>query len=166
MSILKIAAISAVLVLFGVLSACSVESSTTPILENELLTVYKSPTCGCCSAWVEHASTEGFSTTISKVEDIQSVKDSLGVRRQYRACHTAVSAEGYVFEGHIPAKAIQTFLEKKPEGAIGLAVPGMPMGSPGMEQNDAFTPYQVLQLMKDGSSVPYLLINTQKEQYQ
>lgn len=165
MSIVKIAAISAVLIILSLLTACGSDKDRTTSIENEILTVYKNPTCGCCGAWVEHVNAEGLATTVSNVDDMQSVKNRLGIQPEHRACHTAVSTEGYVFEGHIPAKVIQSFLANKPVNAVGLAVPGMPMGSPGMEQNNAFSPYQIVQLMKDGSSVPYKMINHQKEQY-
>ncbi len=166
MSIIKIAALSAVLIIVSFIAACSSDNGSTASVEEDILTVFKSPTCGCCGAWVEHANAEGVTTTVSNVEDMQSVKKRYGIQAEHRACHTAVSAEGYVFEGHIPAKAIQSFLAEKPVDAIGLAVPGMPMGSPGMEQNDSFTPYHVVQLMKDGSVVPYMTVNNQKDQYQ
>lgn len=164
MSIVKMAATAAVLVIVSISTLSRADSSSTTIT-TDILTVYKSPTCGCCGAWVEHVNSEGLSTKVENINDLQSVKNRLGIKPEYRACHTVVNIDGYVFEGHIPAKAIQLFLAKKPKNAIGLAVPGMPMGSPGMEQNDAFAPYQVVQLMKDGSAVPFMTINHQKEQY-
>ena len=72
-----------------------------------------------------------------------------------RSCHTAVTSDGYVFEGHVPAKYIAQFLANPPSEAIGLAVPGMPMGSPGMEYQNKFSPYQVMQINKDGSTAVY-----------
>ena len=165
MSTVKIAVLSAVLVVFSFIAGCSSDNDNTKSTEKEALIVYKSPTCGCCKAWVKHVNDAGVATTVSYDSDMLSVKKRFGIKPEHRSCHTAVSKEGYVFEGHIPAKAIQSFLSKKPVDAIGLAVPGMPMGSPGMEQNDSFTPYQVVQLMKDGSVVPYMAVNNQKDQY-
>jgi hypothetical protein len=80
------------------------------------------------------------------------VKHDLGVLPEWQSCHTAVTKEGFVFEGHVPAKFIEQFLAAPPEGALGLAVPGMPLGSPGMEMGDRFTPYDIVQMNKDGSS--------------
>jgi hypothetical protein len=80
------------------------------------------------------------------------VKHDLGVLPEWQSCHTAVTKEGFVFEGHVPAKFIEQFLAAPPEGALGLAVPGMPLGSPGMEMGERFTPYDIVQMNKDGSS--------------
>ena len=77
------------------------------------------------------------------------------LRPQYRSCHTAVSSEGFIFEGHIPSKYIKQFLSEDHPDAIGLSVPGMPLGSPGMEVEDRFMPYDVLILFKDGTSKTY-----------
>lgn len=96
---------------------------------------------------------------------MSAIKDKFAVPKQYRSCHTAVSLGGYVFEGHIPAKIMQRFLNEKPANALGLAVPGMPVGSPGMEVEDKFMPYQVLLLNKDGSTSVYANINQQALQY-
>ena len=87
------------------------------------------------------------------------MKDRHGVKQEYRSCHLAVSAEGYVFEGHVPARYIEQFLEEKPQDAIGLAVPGMPAGSPGMEVEGRFDRYRVLLLKNDGSYEVYARIN-------
>lgn len=114
--------------------------------------IYKSPTCGCCGEWVEHVQHAGFSTAVHHPDDLGAFKSEQGIAPQYQSCHTAVSPEGYVFEGHIPARDMAQFLESPPEGAIGLAVPGMPVGSPGMEVGDRFSPYDVLLLKEDGSS--------------
>jgi hypothetical protein len=89
----------------------------------------------------------------------------MGLQGQYHSCHTAVSEQGYLFEGHVPAKLMQDFLEQPPADALGLAVPGMPMGSPGMEVDDRFSPYQVLLVKKDGSYEVYATIEEQADQY-
>lgn len=124
------------------------------------LNVYKSPTCGCCTLWIDHLEAEGFSSRIHHPDDLNPVKQKYGVAPQYQSCHTAVTREGLVFEGHVPAQVIKRFLAEKPEGAIGLAVPGMPIGSPGMEMGTRFSPYDVLLLKADGSSSVYVRITS------
>ena len=92
--------------------------------------VTKDPSCGCCEAWVEHMRKEGFKVAVTDAP-VNPLKVRLGVPRQLYSCHTA-QVGGYVVEGHVPAAAIKRLLAEKPAG-IGLAVPGMPVGSPGME---------------------------------
>jgi hypothetical protein len=96
-----------------------------------LITVHKDPNCGCCSGWVQHLQKAGFVTKVFDTNDIDAVKKRLGVPDDLATCHTAEVA-GYVIEGHVPAAALRRFLAEKPQ-AKGLAVPGMPIGSPGME---------------------------------
>ncbi len=124
------------------------------------LAVYKSPTCGCCEEWISHLQSHGLKYTIHHPDDLNTIKNRYRISPQYQSCHTAVSPEGYVFEGHIPAPVITRFLAEKPQGAIGLAVPGMPVGSPGMEMGERFTPYDVLLLKSDGSSEVYIRITS------
>jgi len=104
------------------------------------MTVYKSATCGCCSKWVEHMQANGFDVKAIDVDDIDKVKRERGVPADTASCHTAI-VNGYVVEGHVPADAVLKVLKEKPAIA-GIAVPGMPMGSPGMEvpggQKEAF----------------------------
>jgi hypothetical protein len=95
------------------------------------VTVHKDPSCGCCSGWVKHLQNAGFVAKVLDTKDIDAVKKRLGVPDDLAACHTAQVA-GYIIEGHVPAAALKRFLAEKPN-ARGLAVPGMPMGSPGME---------------------------------
>lgn len=128
------------------------------------LDVYKSPTCGCCGSWIEHIEKSTFTTKTIHPADLSLEKSQRGIQPMYRSCHTAVSQDGYVFEGHVPAKYIEKFLADKPQEAIGLAVPGMPAGSPGMEMGDMFTPYPVLLLKKDGTSEVYAQINSVEDQ--
>ena len=90
---------------------------------------------------------------------MQEIKEKYNIKPEYRSCHTAVSEDGYIFEGHIPSKYITQFLSEKNSDAIGLSVPGLPLGSPGMEVGDRFTPYDVLILYKDGTSKVYAEIN-------
>lgn len=152
------------------LTLIAVALAITPVVKAEStqktqrpMVVYKSPTCGCCGAWVDHINQAGFRTKIQHPNDMNTIKDQLGISPVYQACHTAAHS-GYVFEGHIPADVIEHFLAKKPD-ALGLAVPGMPMGSPGMDLGGAFNPYQVLQLNKDGSSTPYAKVSVSNTIY-
>jgi len=95
------------------------------------VTVTKDPSCGCCSGWVDHLKQAGFPVAVIETSEISSVKTRLGVPRALASCHTA-EVGGYVIEGHVPAASIKRLLAEKPQ-AVGLAVPGMPVGSPGME---------------------------------
>ena len=104
------------------------------------MTVYKSASCGCCSLWVAHLEAAGFDVQTHDRNDMSELKDRLGVPGRLRSCHTAKVGR-YVIEGHVPAADIQRLLETRPDVA-GLAVPGMPMGSPGME-GGAPQPYTV-----------------------
>lgn len=130
------------------------------VAEAITLDVYKSPTCGCCELWVEHVDAQGFKSSVQHPDDMNAIKDKFGIKPEYQSCHTAVSKDGYIFEGHIPARLVKQFLAEKPANAIGLAVPGMPLGSPGMEVGDRITPYDVLVLQKDGTSAVYARVTT------
>ena len=88
-------------------------------------------------------------------KSLMTIKDELGIEPQFRSCHTAVSSDGYFFEGHIPSKYVSQFLKENNQNAIGLSVPGMPLGSPGMEVDGRFTPYEVLIHYRDGTSTIY-----------
>jgi hypothetical protein len=113
-------------------AAASLLPSTALIAAEEpAITVHKDPTCGCCSGWVRHLQNAGFATNVIETRDLDAVKNRLGVPDDLAACHTAELA-GYVIEGHVPAAALKRLLAEKPNAA-GLAVPGMPIGSPGME---------------------------------
>lgn len=114
--------------------------------------VYKSPTCGCCEKWVDHMRGAGFNLApvdLSSGELMQR-KLKLGVTAPQASCHTA-QIDGYTIEGHVPADDVKRLLAERPD-AIGLAVPDMPVGSPGMEAGDAKDPYDVLLLKKDGTT--------------
>lgn len=154
-----------------VLAACSdseaqdAASASVEAAVPVALDVYKSPTCGCCESWIEHADKHGFESAIHHPQDLNGVKDRLGIAAQFRSCHTAVTAEGFAFEGHVPAKLVQRFLDNPPEGALGLSVPGMPAGSPGMEMGERFDPYPVVLLYKDGRFELYEEIDKQEKQY-
>jgi len=129
------------------------------------LAVYKTPTCGCCVGWIKHLEAHNFKTEVYHPENINGLKQEKGIKRQFQSCHTGVSKSGYVFEGHIPARFINEFLVSPPRNSIGLSVPGMPVGSPGMEVDDKFLPYKVLTLMKDGSIEVFKEVNSMSEQY-
>ena len=109
---------------------------------SHVLKVYKSPSCGCCGAWVSHMHSAGFRGIVRDVPDLHPIKKKFGVAPELRACHTAV-IDGYVIEGHVPAREVIRLLNDRPK-AIGLAVPGMPIGSPGMEQGGRRDPFQVI----------------------
>lgn len=114
------------------------------------LTVYKSPYCGCCGAWIEHVKTSGLGTTVQEMEDVTPIAKKLGVPNAMRSCHTAV-IDGYFVEGHVPAADIRKLSRERPE-ARGITVPGMPIGSPRMEQGDRRDAYDTLLVLADGSS--------------
>lgn len=111
--------------------------------------VYKNPQCGCCDKWVDHLRANGFAVTVEEAQDMGAVKQEHGVPRQLTSCHTA-TVGGYVVEGHVPAGDIKRMLRQQPE-MIGLAVPGMPVGSPGMEQGARLDPYDVLAFREDST---------------
>lgn len=130
------------------------------------LDVYKSPTCGCCKKWISHVDESGFQSEVHNRRDTSFIKEKKGIEPRYRSCHTAISKDGYAFEGHVPAKFIQQFLkEKHGNNVIGLSVPAMPLGSPGMEVGDKFHPYKVLLLKSDGSYEIYANVQTYEEQF-
>ena len=109
--------------------------------ESPAILVHKDPNCSCCSGWVKHLKDAGFAVTVEETADLQPVRKRLGVPADLAACHTA-EVDGYVLEGHVPAVAVRRLLEKRP-AATGLAVPGMPVGSPGMEGGEP-QPYDVV----------------------
>ena len=113
--------------------------------------VYKTPTCGCCVKWIDHLREAGFTVESKNLPDLSALKVANGVPRRLASCHTA-TIEGYVIEGHVPAKDIERLLRERPKVA-GLAVPGMPLGSPGMEHPDParHEPYDVLSFGPEGT---------------
>ena len=120
--------------------------------EKPLVEIWKSPTCGCCKDWVAHLEANGFRTKVM-LDGNTDARAKLGVDIKYGSCHTA-QVGGYAIEGHVPAREIQRLLKQRPK-AIGLAVPAMPLGSPGMDGPDyggQKAPYDVLLLSADGSA--------------
>jgi hypothetical protein len=138
--------------LTGVAVAATTGGSPVDQAQGPAITVYKTATCGCCGKWVDHMKKAGFAVRTVDTDDLTEVKQASGVPMRLRTCHTAL-VEGYVIEGHVPADLVERLLKEKPAGA-GLAVAGMPMGSPGMEgvRRDA---YEVLLFSKDGKTTVY-----------
>lgn len=124
-----------------------------PAAAKTVIQVYKSPTCGCCTAWVEHIKASGFDTQVFDISDaeLQARKARLGVGPRLASCHTAI-VNGYVVEGHVPAADIKRMLSEKPAIA-GIAAPGMPVGSPGMEvPGQRGEKYDVVSFTKAGAT--------------
>ncbi|HEU0052167.1 MAG TPA: DUF411 domain-containing protein [Longimicrobium sp.] len=133
--------------------AATAEAAAPTVKANgTLVTVYKSPTCGCCQKWVEHMQQAGYQVEVHDMENVQPVKDQHGVTSNLASCHTAL-VDGYVVEGHVPAEVIQRMLREKPAIA-GLAAPGMPRGSPGME-GPVKDRYDIVAFTKDGKTSVY-----------
>lgn len=138
--------------LAGTMSLFAVRTLGATPVTGMRIQVWKDPSCGCCNAWIDHLQDNGF-TVAAYDEGNNGARHRLGLPRQYASCHTAL-VQGYVIEGHVPAADIQRLLRDKPH-ALGLAVPGMPVGSPGMDgpvYNGRRDPYDVLLVQQDGSA--------------
>lgn len=109
--------------------------------------VWKSPSCGCCGKWISHLEANGFDVTVHNRRDMETVKNRMEIKQEHRSCHTAKVGD-YVIEGHVPAGDIRTLLAEQPR-IRGLSVPGMPMGSPGME-GSVRQPYKVITMAAPG----------------
>lgn len=163
----------AILALLWLVTSCSDNEPTVEQLATANATVktvdlevYKSPSCGCCEKWLSHLNSHGFTSAVYDQDNLSLIKSEKGIAPRYRSCHTGVSQQGYVFEGHVPAKFIEQFLqEKHPPNIIGLSVPAMPVGSPGMEVDDKFQPYRILLLKSDGRYQVYASIQSYEEQF-
>jgi hypothetical protein len=112
--------------------------------------VFKDPNCGCCKEWVQHLRKHAFEVTARDTSNVAAVKSTAGVPERLHSCHTAF-VNGYVIEGHVPAADIQRLLKEKPKVA-GIAVPGMPVGSPGMEMGSRVDRYDVIAFNRDGTT--------------
>lgn len=163
---MKLTLTAVVLVATALLAGCKdagpAKPETTAVPDSAAaltLTVYKTPSCGCCKKWVSHLEQQGVVAQTRDYDDLSDIKARYGIAPQYYSCHTAVSEQGYAFEGHIPAKYILQFLAESHPDAIGLSVPAMPLGSPGMEVEGRFMPYDILLLHKDGSASVYAHIS-------
>ena len=139
-------------------------NNNSELLKNVSAVVYKDANCGCCKEWISHAEDNGMSATGQDVADLGVFKERYGVPTTMQSCHTTVTTDGYIFEGHVPAKYVAQFLANPPTQALGLAVPGMPMGSPGMEYQNQFDAYQIMQMNKDGSTEVYANIESPQQQ--
>ncbi|ATW03716.1 MULTISPECIES: DUF411 domain-containing protein [Sphingomonadaceae] len=134
-------------VLFGLLAACTSAAQAAPLV------MFRDPGCGCCEKWAEHIETNMKQDVETRNSlNMSAVKDANAVPETLRSCHTMI-VEGYVIEGHVPADAIAKLLREKPTGVKGLAVAGMPVGSPGMEYQNQTQPYQVIAFGDSGQRV-------------
>lgn len=137
--------------IFTVLAVFALAVMGAPAIAAEM-TVYKSPYCGCCGGWVDHMTAAGHGVTVVDTEDMDAVKTIMGVPEAMESCHTAM-VDGYIIEGHVPAKDVERLLAERPEGR-GLAVPGMPIGAPGMEvPGEAPERYDVILFDDKGGTV-------------
>jgi len=136
--------------LLGALAALPLVHALPSLAATPPVLVYKDPSCGCCTGWVEHLKSAGFAVTVKDVVDTAPERKRLGMPETFAGCHTATVA-GYVLEGHVPAAEVQRLLADRP-AAIGLAVPGMPIGSPGMEVGGRVEPYDVLLVGRNGQA--------------
>ena len=119
--------------------------------------VWKMRACGCCAAWAKHFEAAGFRTIVHEVDDVGEIRAAAGVPADLGGCHTAKVA-GYVVEGHVPVAAVQRLLAERP-AILGLAVPGMPLGSPGMEiEGEPAEPFNVIAFAADGSRTVYITV--------
>lgn len=129
-------------------------SPTASAAARRVVVVHKSPTCGCCNGWVAHLRQAGFTVTVRDRDDLSALKQQLGIPADKASCHTA-EVDGLVIEGHVPANDIKQLLADRGD-ARGLVLPGMPIGSPGMESPDGrVQPYTVERLGQDGSTTPF-----------
>ena len=128
-------------------AAALVGPAAAAIAQETAVTVHKDPNCGCCTGWVQHLRESGFTVRVEETSDLDAVRTRMGVPPDLAACHTAEVA-GYVVEGHVPAAAVRRLLAERPN-ARGLAVPGMPVGSPGMEGGRP-APYTAVLFGTDG----------------
>ena len=128
-------------------SAAAVDATLPPVV------VYKLATCGCCQTWSEHMQAAGFPVETRDTQDLDAIKAEAGVPYGQGSCHTAKVGD-YFVEGHVPADDVKRLLAERPD-ALGLTVPGMPIGSPGMEQGYTHEPYDVLLVAKDGTTTVF-----------
>lgn len=142
----------------------SVLGSVTGSGVAEELTVLKDPNCGCCEKWIA-AFPKRSTFTIEHPRNLAQRKHEFGIHAEIQSCHTAVSEGGYVFEGHVPPQLVSRYLAgEKSEDGVGLTVPGMPIGSVGMEIGGRFEPYTVYEIHKNGSISPYLQVVSKTQQ--
>ncbi|MBU0923502.1 DUF411 domain-containing protein [bacterium] len=128
-------------------------TSSVFAMEGKTMTVYKSPSCGCCTKWIDIMKSKGFEVKTIETNEVNTIKQKAGLQAGQTSCHTAF-VDGYVVEGHVDYSAVKKMLDEKPN-IIGITVPGMPIGSPGMEQGNTKQAYNVLSVNKDGSTDVY-----------
>ena len=134
--------------------SASVAGATLPVAQNDhAIEIWKTPTCGCCRLWVDHMRANGFRPTVHDVSDVSPIKRKFGVPASLESCHTGI-VSGYAVEGHVPADVVRQMLKQRPQIA-GLAVAGMPMGSPGMEQGSRKDPYNVVAFERNGRTTVF-----------
>jgi hypothetical protein len=141
-----------ILVLLAVVAISSSAFAQTRAAAKPHLAVYKSPTCGCCGKWIEYMRSKGFTATTTDLADVAPIKIKNQVPARLQSCHTSLVG-GYVIEGHVPAEDVRRLLKERP-AIVGLAAPGMPAGSPGMDVPSS-PPYEVLAFDKDGRTTVY-----------
>ena len=146
---------SASRLIFGLAGAAALGQSFGALAASpkDRVTVWKTPNCGCCSDWVSHLRGNGFEVMTHDVKDTAPMRQKLGLAEKFGSCHTGLLGT-YVLEGHVPAREMRRLLREKPR-ALGLAVPGMPTGSPGMEMGNARDAYDVLLVLNDRNSRIY-----------
>jgi hypothetical protein len=138
----------ATLLMFGIVAAACNEAEASGAGNTEV-TAYLTPTCGCCLGWVEHMRANGFTVNVVYQDDLSDVRREHGVPVELTSCHLGV-VEGYAIEGHVPADVVTRFLRERPELA-GIAVPGMVVGTPGMEHPDGHVdPYEIVSFDENG----------------
>ena len=124
--------------------------------DNLTLTVHKTPFCGCCKKWIKHAREAGINVIEKDHQNLNSIKREYKINPKHQSCHTSISKDGYIFEGHIHADVIKKYLENPSENSKGLSVPGMPIGSPGMEMDGRLDDYVVLTMFEDNKDEIFL----------
>ena len=143
-----------------VLAAVAPAAAYGQARENHAIAVYKTPTCACCDAWISHLRGAGFMVSVNILADLRGLRSSHGLAETLASCHSARGA-GYFVEGHVPAADIRRLLAERPE-AVGIAVPGMPPGSPGMETPGGDRePYDTLLVLKNGATRLFARHNAQ-----
>lgn len=149
----RLRSLAATALLISGAAACQDAAAAAPEV-----VVYATPSCGCCNGWVEHLRDNGFAVRVIHQEDLSGIREQHDVPTALRSCHIGV-VDGYAIEGHVPADAIRRFLAQRPE-VLGIAVPGMPAGSPGMEQPNGYTkPYEIYTFDASGPKAIFELRN-------
>lgn len=155
-STVSISALCKVVVLMFLTAGVFSISNVAAVAKNgTAVTVFKSPSCGCCSKWVEYMRSHGFVVSIRDMEDLEAIKKMAGVPDGLQACHTA-TVDGYVVEGHVPVEAVRRLLRERPK-MRGITVPGMPAGSPGMESPEPER-YSVYSFDKNGKTDEFMAV--------